>query len=767
MLSLKHITKKYEIGTFKQTALDDLSLDFREKEFVCILGPSGSGKTTLLNIVGGLDRYDSGKIFINGKSTENFTDKQWDSYRNHAIGFVFQNYNLITHISVLENVEIGMTLSGLSPQERKDRAIEVLTRVGLIDHIHKKPNLLSGGQMQRVAIARALANDPDIILADEPTGAIDSETSRQIMTLIKEISKDKLVIMVTHDEAIAKAYANRIISLKDGRVINDTMAFTDTLDDEGTLKFKQTSMRFKQALKLSFNNLKTKVFRTFTTAFAGSIGIIGIALVLALANGLNSEIDRLETSTLAQFPIQIDEIAFNLEAAQQAGPPGTNNEDEGFDAFPDIDYIIPYERSLSPVQTFNVITDEYISYVNDLDPALYNDIGITRRVNMILFSESASDIVFRLNPGAINFEPTINNEDFFDESYDLLEGSAPTNETELLVVVDEFNRLNINLISELGFDTNTETIAYDDFIGKTFKVFYLDEFYSENESTNLFEPTRESGYRDLYESSAGITLTITGIARVKEDAPTSFLGSGLKYHQDLEELYINDAQNSTFGTAQLNSDTDIITGTMLTNQVKSNLLKTYGVDSTPSQIRIYPVDFEAKNAITDYLDDYNDSVSEDDQIVYTDLASIITTLTSDIIDGVSYVLIAFSAISLFVSSIMIGIITYVSVLERTKEIGILRSLGARKKDISRVFNAETTIIGFAAGTIGVIAAFLLTFPINIIIESLIDDISGLASLRFDHALVLIIISVILTFISGLIPARIASKKDPVVALRVD
>jgi putative ABC transport system permease protein len=767
MLSLKNITKKYEVGTFKQTALDQLDLDFREKEFVCILGPSGSGKTTLLNIVGGLDRYDEGKIYINGKSTENFTDREWDSYRNHAIGFVFQSYNLITHISVLENVEIGMTLSGLSPQERKERALEVLERVGLIDHINKKPNLLSGGQMQRVAIARALANDPDIILADEPTGAIDSETSRQIMTLIKEISKDKLVIMVTHDEAIAKAYANRIVSLRDGRVIDDTNPYKDPLKDEGFLKFKQTSMRFKQALKLSFNNLKTKLFRTLTTAFAGSIGIIGIALVLSLANGLNTEIDRLETSTLAQFPIQIDEIAFDLEAAQQAGPPGTNNENDGFEAFPDIDYVIPYERSISPVQTINNITDDYIDYVKDLDPALYNEIGISRRVNMILFSESASDIVFRVNPGAIGFEPTLNNDDYFNETYDILAGSLPTNETELLLVVDEFNRLNINLINELGFDINQETIAYDDFIGKTFKVFYLDEFYSESDTPGLFEPTRESDYRTLYESSSGITLTITGIARVDEESPTSFLGSGLKYHQDLELMFIENAQSSVFGNAQLSSDTDIITGTTLTPQVKNGLLRSYGVIDTPSQIRIYPVDFEAKNAITDYLDAYNESADEADQITYTDLASIITTLTSDIIDGVSYVLIAFSAISLFVSSIMIGIITYVSVLERTKEIGILRSLGARKKDISRVFNAETTIIGFFAGTIGVILAFLLTFPINAIIENLVDDISGLASLRLDHALILVLISIFLTFISGLIPARIASKKDPVIALRVD
>lgn len=767
MLSLKNITKKYEVGTFKQTALNDLSLDFREKEFVCILGPSGSGKTTLLNIVGGLDRYDGGSIYINGKSTEKFTDKEWDSYRNHAIGFVFQNYNLITHISVLENVEIGMTLSGLTPQERRNRALEVLERVGLIDHINKKPNLLSGGQMQRVAIARALANDPDIILADEPTGAIDSETSRQIMTLIKEISKDKLVIMVTHDEVIAKAYANRIVSLKDGRVINDTNPFKDTLKDEGFLKFKQTSMSFKQALKLSFNNLKTKLFRTFTTAFAGSIGIIGIALVLALANGLNTEIDSLETSTLAQFPIQIDEVAFDLEAAQQAGPPGTNNENEGFEAFPDIDYVIPYEESLSPVQTFNNITDEYIDYINQMDPSLYYEIGISRRVNMILFSESTSDIVFRLNPGAVGFSPTLNSDDFFNDTYDLLAGTAPSGATELLLVVDEFNRLNINLINELGFDINAETIAYEDFIGKTFKVFYLDEFYSESDTPGIFEPTREADYRSLYESSSGITLTITGIARVDQDAPTSFLGSGLKYHQDLEDMYITNAKSSVFGNAQLNSDTDVITGTMLTPQVKNNLLRSYGVDSTPSQIRIYPVDFEAKTGITDYLDDYNAGVDEDDQIVYTDLASIITTLTSDIIDGVSYVLIAFSAISLIVSSIMIGIITYVSVLERTKEIGILRSLGARKKDISRVFNAETTIIGFFAGGIGVIAAFLLTFPINAIIENLIDDITGLASLRLDHAIILVVISIALTFISGLIPARIASRKDPVAALRVD
>ncbi len=764
MLKLKGITKKYETGAFKQTALDHIDLSFRKNEFVAVLGPSGSGKTTLLNMIGGLDRYDQGDLLIDGKSTKTFKDQDWDSYRNHSIGFVFQNYNLITHTSVLANVEVAMTLSGMTSEQRRARALEVLEEVGLKDHVHKKPNQLSGGQMQRVAIARALSNDPDIILADEPTGAIDSETSKQIMSIIERISKDKLVIMVTHDERIAKTYANRIVSLADGRVIDDSNPYESKLLEGARLKLKKTSMAFGQALKLSFSNLKTKKFRTLITAFAGSIGIIGIALVLSLANGLDKEIERLEVTTLAEFPIQIDTVAINIEAASRGQAPERIDADL-WDPYPEDPEIYAYEQVLLEIQHFNDISEDYIRHVESLAPDLYYEISYRRSVNMnVIFDQGENDYT-RLNNNRVRFEPMIGEKDFFNASYDILSGDLPENKNELLLVIDEYNRLNLEMLTALGLPPDVETLAFDDVIGRKFKVIDLDDYYLYDDVEDRFYPN--SDFTSLAQDAAGIDLSIVGIARVKSDGLSAIMDQGIKYHPDLVTSYLESARSSRIGQAQLESDISVITNEPQTPSEIASLLRSLGVDPTPSQIRIYPVDFAAKQAITEHLDQFNQDLDEDMKIVYTDIASIVTDLTSDVIDGISYVLIAFSSISLIVSSIMIGIITYVSVLERTKEIGLLRSMGARKKDISRVFNAETTIIGLTAGILGVAAAYILTFPINYIIASLVEDINALAVLPIEAVFGLIVISILLTYIAGLIPARIAANKDPVIALRID
>ena len=763
MLSLKNITKKYQQGSFKQTALNDVSLDFRDQEFVCILGPSGSGKTTMLNIIGGLDRYDDGDVLIDGKSTKHFKATDWDSYRNHAIGFVFQNYNLIPHISVLSNVEVGMTLSGISLDERRKRAFDVLEKVGLKDHIYKRPNQLSGGQMQRVAIARALANDPDIILADEPTGAIDKATSKQIMDLIQSIAKDKLVIMVTHDDTLAKQYASRIVSLSDGAITNDSDPYHQENETSKRLSFKKTAMAFTQAIRLSFNNLRTKKFRTLLTAFAGSIGIIGVALVLALANGLNNEIERLEMTTLAEFPLLIERFPIDIDTAR-GGPPHLRDSD-GLEEFPDSRDIFPFERRSAGFNHVNQITDEYLEFLEDLDESLYHEISISRQVDMPVLFEIDPQTVIRLNTGNVRFEPTLQSPDFFEDNYTVLEGRAPENKNDLILMVDNFNRLDVSILSALGLDTDVESYDFDDFLGKTFKVIRLDDNYVFNENTERF--SLETDLVNLYQNEANIELTIVGIARANEDTLAQFLSSGIKYHPELVEYFIDDAQSSAIGEAQKASDTSVITGLPLSESAKTNFLQSLGVVGTPTRIQIYPVNFDAKDDIRSFLDSYNENKPDEARILYTDLASLVTEITSDVIDGIAYVLIAFSAISLIVSSIMIGIITYVSVLERTKEIGILRSLGARKRDIARVFNAETAIIGFVAGTLGVTIAFLLTFPINRIIRSLVDGINNLAVLPIQAVVILVIISVTLTYISSLIPASIASRKDPVEALRTE
>ena len=763
MLTLSNITKKYQIGNFKQTALNSVSLSFRDEEFVAVLGPSGSGKTTLLNIVGGLDRYDSGDLLIDGKSTKSFDETRWDSYRNHAVGFVFQNYNLITHSSVLANVEIAMTLSGLSPSERQARALDVLEEVGLKDHIHKKPNQLSGGQMQRVAIARALANDPDIIMADEPTGAIDSTTAEQIMALIKRIAKDKLVIMVTHDEQLAKAHANRIVELTDGKVTNDTNPYDVTPDASSALTFKKTAMAFTQALKLSFSNLRTKKFRTLITAFAGSIGIIGIALVLSLANGLNTEIDNLERTTLAEFPIQIDPQPIDVDALRE-GPLAAQVEQDQWEEYPDVDEIYPFEETFEFSSHTNTLDSEYLEYLESLDNDLYHEISVERNLRMNVLMQR-NDSFNSLDTGDVDFSPTLNDKAFFEENYDMLRGNAPEDKHDLMLVVDQYNRIDIDMINTLGLDGDRDAIDFDEIMALEFAVPMLDDYYVFDEESELYQTNDD--FEALWDNENTINLNISGIARIKDDAPGTYLSEGLKHHPELSDVYLEDAADSQIGQDQKDSDTSVRTGLNISESNRRNILQRWGVDDTPSQILIYPTSFSDKEGIIDHLDAYNEDRDEEDHIIYTDLASLITELTGDVIDGISYVLIAFSAISLIVSSIMIGIITYISVLERTKEIGILRSLGARKRDIGRVFNAETAIIGFISGLLGVVIAFILTFPINAIIGRIIEDIDRIAILPFIAASFLVVIAIMLTLIAGLIPARMAANKDPVTALRVD
>ncbi len=763
MLLVKEVSKVYEVGEFRQTALDNLSVAFRKNEFVSIVGPSGSGKTTLLNIIGGLDSYDTGDLVINNRSTKHFQDQEWDSYRNHNIGFVFQNYNLIHHLSVLENVEVGLTLSGLPKEERTKRALNVLEEVDLIDHINKLPNQLSGGQQQRVAIARALSNNPDIILADEPTGAIDSKTSKQIMELITKISKDKLVVMVTHDEKIAKEYSNRIITLCDGKIDSDSNPYIGENKEVEKLESNKTYMTFKQAMKLSFNNLKTKRIRTLITAFAGSIGIIGIALVLSLANGLNKEIEDLEKSTLAEFPIQVDEVPIDVDAVRSGHSSNDEDIDEIYELYTSLPLIYPRQISEPEPISINMMTEDYVDYVYQMNEDLYYEILVKRYVRFKVIKEFDGQSV-DLTMKKAGFEPLLQQDSVFYENYDMLSGTYPENQNELLMIVDEYNQVSQEILNALGLDGSVESYDFNDFLGMSFEVILLDDYYEFDSETNRYVVT---DLNDLYDTEKGITITITGIARAKEDAIFTILGEGVKYHIDLEKVYLDHASNSVVGNAFIDSNTDIFTGLPIDDATKEATLLKLGVDTTPRQIRIYPVDFEAKEDVGNYLDAYNVDKSDEEKIIYTDLASVVTELTGDLINGVSYVLIAFSAISLVVSSIMIGIITYVSVLERTKEIGVLRSLGARKKDITRVFNAEVMIIGFISGVIGVLLAYLLTFPINLIIRNYVDELSKIAVLPLYAVFALVFISVVLTLIAGFIPSRIASLKDPVEALRIE
>ena len=766
MLKLKNICKSYKTGDFFQQVLKDVNLEFRKNEFVSILGPSGSGKTTLLNIIGGLDRYDKGDLIINGKSTKKFKDRDWDAYRNNCIGFVFQSYNLISHISILANVELSMTLSGVSHKERREKALEALDKVGLKDHASKKPNQLSGGQMQRVAIARAIVNDPDIILADEPTGALDSKTSKQIMDLIKELSKDKLVIMVTHNAELAKEYSTRIVEFRDGNLLNDSNPITNEKEKNDKFDIKKTSMSFFTALNLSFNNIITKKGRTFLTAFASSIGIIGIALILSLSNGFDIQIDIFEKETLSSLPIMISKTNMEMDEDTMLEMTGQNDE---LESYTDKEEIYPLKPITETITHKNIFTDEYIDYIENINPKLVAGISYYRAtaLNILNYSNDKYNIVNTTNFSAIPVNIDEDGVSIVESNYDIIYGNMPNEYNELVILVDSKNRLDSKLLESLGFDTTQKTISFEDLINKEVKLVLNNDYYKSLGSYYTFN----QDYSSMYNSDNAITLKIVGIMRGKDSNKLTTSTSGMLYTNDLLNYVIEKNNESDIVKTQKEVNYNVLTGEVFTSdesgtETKDNTLAYLGADTYPMMINIYPKDFDTKEEIIAYLDKYNDNQDDEHKIVYTDLASTISSLSSDIMNAITVVLIAFSAISLVVSSIMIGIITYISVLERTKEIGILRALGARKKDITRVFNAETFIIGLCSGLIGIIITYVLLIPANIILEN-ITDLANVARLNPIHAFILIIISLILTLIGGFIPATMASKKDPVIALRTE
>lgn len=764
MLELKNIKKTYRVGDVETRALDDISVSFREQEFVAILGTSGSGKTTCLNIIGGLDRYDSGDLIINGKSTKNFKDREWDAYRNNSIGFIFQSYNLISHLSIVANVEMGMTLSGVSAAEKHRRAQEALEKVGLKDHLHKKPNQLSGGQMQRVAIARALANDPDILLCDEPTGALDTVTSVQIMDLIKEIAGDKLVIMVTHNPELAEKYADRIVKFQDGKIVSDSNPYSFEKENK-EFSLKKTSMSFLTALKLSANNIRTKLGRTFLTSFASSIGIIGIAVILSLSVGFQMQIDKFEADTLQQMPIIISQQSMNLDTDTMIK---MGEEQKKYEDYPDEKKIYLFDSMQDTMTHTNKFTDEYLEYVNNMDSSLCKGVTYSRLVNMNMIRKDGENYIpvtsDNMNWSSYPVSLNENKHSLMNEHYDVLTGTMPETPNDLMLVVDTKNRINKAVMKELGFDAdNLEEIDFNEIIGKELKVVMNDDYYVKTEYGTYSYNTDLAA---MYNAENTLTLRISCIVRPKEDSPTSMMseGGGVAYNDELAQLVIDNSKNSEIVKAQEQSDVNVLSMEAMDEETKKQTIAYLGGNEIPYAIQLYPYDFESKDKMLEYLDKYNESLEADDQIIYTDMASMISGMSDGIMDGITIVLIAFAGTNLIVSLIMIAIITYTSVLERTKEIGILKALGARKKDITRVFDAETFILGVTSGMLGIIIAKLLTFPINAIIYSL-TDLKNVAHLKISHALILVAISTILTMLGGHIPARMAAKRDAVEALR--
>ena len=861
MLELKNIKKSYKTADFTQVALDNINLEFRKNEFVSILGPSGSGKTTLLNIIGGLDRYDSGDLIINGKSTKDFKDRDWDEYRNNSVGFIFQSYNLIGHINVLSNVEMSMTLSGVGSKEKRRRALEVLEKVGLKDHAYKKPNELSGGQMQRVAIARALVNNPDIILADEPTGALDSNTSIQIMELIKEISKDKLVIMVTHNPELAQKYSSRIIRLLDSKIIDDTMPYNPTKKEredakKDSKKSRKTSMSFLTALSLSINNLKTKKGRTILTAFAGSIGIIGIATIMSLSNGVQNYIDRTQEETLSSYPLTIQENTIDASAmielmmGQKEIDTSMQEENKVYsnDIMNEVMSTMSSKIEKNNLKRFKEYLDTNREKINDSLTAIEYNYDL----NLNIYSQRDGKTV-KSNPSTVfekigmdfggsnsmmsQFTSTdvflkqLDNEELVHSQYNLLAGNWPQNYNEVVLLVDKNNQVSDYTLYSLGLKDQDELEAkynkilsgeeieadeqtsytYDDILNLEFKVLPQTDYY-EKEGNVWIDKSEDEEYIEQKLENAE-TLKVVGIIQINEEAIANTTSGVILYTKELEEHIIDKVSNSEIVKEQLANDKiNVFTGLefneestskefdinslsdeqraylmSLSQEELAQVIAAYSENANatyettldkmgyvnieePSTINIYPKDFEAKENIENFISEYNTIVenegNESDTINYTDTVGLIMSSVTSIVNIISYVLIAFVSISLVVSSIMIGIITYISVLERTKEIGILRSIGASKKDISRVFNAETLIIGFCAGVLGIVCTYLLTFPANAILKAVVN-VSGLVKVPWIPALVLVCISMILTVISGLIPSKMASKKDPVIALRTE
>ena len=867
MLQLKNITKNYLSGDNKVQALKGIDIEFRENEFVSILGQSGCGKTTLLNIIGGLDRYTSGDLIINGKSTKEFKDKDWDTYRNHSVGFVFQSYNLIPHQTVLANVELALTISGVGKTERRKRAIEALQKVGLGDQINKKPNQMSGGQMQRVAIARALVNDPDILLADEPTGALDSKTSVQVMEILKEISKDRLIIMVTHNPELAEKYSSRIVKLLDGKIIDDSNPYKSSEEDVKKARNKKdksgkASMKFTTAVRLSLNNLMTKKGRTFLTSFAGSIGIIGIALILSLSHGVQSYINRVEEDTLSSYPLTIQEASIDvtsmLEAMMGNGEKEEHNDNKIYSR-PIVNNIL--ETVSTKLQTNNL--EEFKKYLESGDTNIkdyINAIQYEYNLNLNIYKQNEDKTYQQVNPskvfdelgfgemmesrqstssmmsGSMTMTQTdvwnemLDNQNLLQSQYDVLAGKWPTKYNEVVLIVDENNEVSDYTLYSLGIKDikelnesmekiknkekveagESESYSYDDLLNYKFKILLNTDYYKESGNAWQDMSNDDEYMKNVVDNAEEIT--IVGIIKPNEENVSSSGAGMIGYTKELKEYVINkineteivkeqketpninvftgiefpENQNSSFDYSQLTDEQRMYMATLSEAEL-AELMKNYAENSTatydsnlstlgvvdlnkPSTINIYPKDFESKDMITTRISEYNDKQTNDGKeenvITYTDIVGVMMSSVSTIINVISYVLIAFVGISLVVSSIMIGIITYISVLERTKEIGILRSIGASKKDVSRVFNAETLIIGLVAGLIGIVVTLLLNIPINMIIKSIVG-ISNISKLPTAGAIILVVISVGLTMIAGLIPARFAAKRDPVEALRTE
>ena len=871
MLELKEITKIYKTGDFEQKALNKVSINFRKNEFVSILGQSGSGKSTLLNIIGGLDHYTSGDLIINGKSTKKFKDKDWDAYRNYSVGFVFQNYNLIPHQTVLSNVELALTLSGVSKKERKQRAIKALERVGLKDQIHKKPNQMSGGQMQRVAIARALVNDPDIILADEPTGALDTETSVQIMNILKEISKNKLIIMVTHNPELAEKYSSRIVRVLDGKIVDDSNPYTEEAKEKNIAKSGKTSMNYVTALSLSLNNLMTKKGRTFLTSFAGSIGIIGIALILALSNGVQKYIQKVQEDTLSSYPITIQEESVDMASMMMSMMEETNNKVEhGNEAK-------IYSRNImgnmlstlsTKMKTNNL--EAFKNYIENENSAIKNNanaVQFTYDLNLNIYKEDMSKGIVKVNPSTVmssiamssasdseerdsssmfsgssmSFGTTdvwtemLDNKELINSQYDVLAGKMPEKYNEVVLIVDENKELSDYTLYSLGLKDQAELKAimmslqkgeevakqetteytYDDLLNLSFKLLLNTDYYEKASGIWVDKSNDEAFIKSKINNAESIK--VVGIIKQKEESNLKKTSGEIGYTKELTEYVINKVNESEIVKQQKeNPDINVFTGMKFKNEAEltqlntefdysslsaeqkaymaklsqeelANLMSTFTKNNNatyekvlkrlgsvdldkPAEINIYPKNFAAKDTIAKEIENYNnkqrEAGKEENVIEYSDMVGMLMTSVTVIVNMISYVLIAFVSISLIVSSIMIGIITYISVLERTKEIGILRAIGASKKDISRVFNAETLIIGLAAGVIGIGITLLLCLPINAIIKA-VAGVSGIASLPAAGGIILVAISVILTVIAGLIPAKVASKKDPVEALRTE
>lgn len=897
MLQLKNIVKTYKTGDTEVQALKGVSINFRPNEFVSILGQSGCGKTTLLNIVGGLDQYTSGDLVIKGKSTKKYKDKDWDAYRNHSIGFVFQSYNLIMHQTVLQNVELALTLSGVSKADRRRRAKEVLEKVGLGDQMRKKPNQMSGGQMQRVAIARALINDPEILLADEPTGALDTETSVQIMELLKEIAKDRLVVMVTHNPDLANEYSTRIVKLLDGEIIDDSDPYTDEeIEKEHYEELDHKSLKHKRmsyftALNLSFNNLLTKKGRTILTAFAGSIGIIGIALILSLSDGFRNYIKGVEEDTLSTYPLEITDETVDSSAMMTAmmGNVQPNEDEHDMDKIYSNDFVGNYintlmgEVKVNDMKSFKKYIEEGdgkkikdyttdIKYTYGIEVNAYqikdnneifqsNPCTVLDSIGMGSFSDMASMSVGTGNRSMNLWSQMIGNQEMLENQYDVIAGEWPDSYDEVVLVVSEYNEITDYELYTLGLRDVSElqemvtasimggtkefestSYTYEELLNVRYKVIPSSDFYAYDEAAGCYVNKSDDAKYMREKIENGVEVKITAIVRPSDRATVHSINTTIGYRKDLVDYLMAEAKESEVGREQLeNPDINVFTGyefgtdlneaameeaeessqemyeqmgiadmsneelaLMMSNMSPEEIaamidameqstadmmsgmsltdLKTVedatyeenlislgiAFEDDPMVISMYPIDFESKELIMDIIDDYNQSVmdadEEEKEITYTDMVGTMMSSISSIINSISYVLMAFVAISLVVSSIMIGIITYISVLERTKEIGILRSIGASKKDISRVFNAETIIVGFVAGLLGIIVTILLNIPVNKIIEHF-SDLKNVAKLPVAGAIILIVISVVLTMIAGLLPSRVASKKDPVEALR--